>query len=78
MLYVIMNLINNKMKKYTLITDNNKIIIQKAEYIEDGWYIEINNEGISLYEIPQFGGNPILIGQFSTINKAIEKAESLI
>jgi len=33
-----------------------KITIQEAEYIEDGFYIEVVGKEITLYEIPYGGG----------------------
>ena len=44
------------MKKYIMFEKYDKLIIQKADYIEDGWYIEIVDNIITLYEIPLHGG----------------------
>lgn len=65
------------MEKYVLLVKDGKVIIQKSEYIEDGWYIEVLDERIILWEIPQFGGEPYIIDEFSTIIQAIQKGESL-
>jgi hypothetical protein len=53
------------------------ITIQPANYIEDGWYIEIVHNEITLYEIPQFGGKPIRISGHNTLMGAIEAANRL-
>lgn len=55
----------------------NKITIQSAPYIEDGCYIEIIHNEITLWEIPYGGGEPIRIGGYNTLLGAIEKANSL-
>ena len=44
------------MDKYTLFLKDGKITIQEAEYIEDGFYIEVVGKEITLYEIPYGGG----------------------
>jgi hypothetical protein len=53
------------------------ITIQSARYIEDGWYIEIIGDDISLYEIPFGGGEPMVIGKYNTLLSAIEAANKL-
>lgn len=53
------------------IDSNNKITIQSAKYIEDGWYVEIVENKITLFEIPYGGGGTIEIGKFMTISEAI-------
>lgn len=65
------------MEKYVAIVKNAKIIIQKAEYIEDGFYIEIEGKKITLFEIPMFGGEEKEIGEFATVIEAIEKIKTL-
>ena len=66
------------MRKLTLyIHDNNKIQIQRADYIEDGWFIEIKDNMFLVYEIPQGGGNDEFIGTYDSLLSAIEKAEKL-
>lgn len=57
-----------------LFDGDNSIRIQSANYIEDGWYIEIIGNVISLWEIPYGGGEPIKIGDFSTVASAIYAA----
>lgn len=65
------------MDKYVVLIKDGVITIQAAEYIEDGWYIEIINDEITLYEIPQFGGVPIKIDRFNTLLGAIQAANNL-
>ena len=57
--------------------DGEKIIIQSAKYIEDGWYIEILHNEITLWEIPYGGGEPIRINGFITVAGAIHAAGRL-
>jgi len=56
---------------------NNSVRIQTANYIEDGWYIEIIGNEITLYEIPYGGGEPIKVGDFLTVAGAIHAAGRL-
>ena len=66
------------MKKYTVyIHDDNKIQLQRADYIEDGWYIDIIGGKFLLYDITQYGGNEEFIEVYDSLISAIEKAESL-
>ena len=66
------------MNQYVLIHEENKIIIQDSSYIEDGWCIEVIDNIINLYEIPMFGGEPILIkSNCASILEAIELGNSL-
>jgi len=55
----------------------NKIIIQKADYIEDGWYIEIEGSIITLFEIPTGGGEESVIGCYDTILEAVNAGKLL-
>ena len=57
--------------------DGEKVIIQSANYIEDGWYIEILHTEITLWEIPYGGGEPIRINSFITVAGAIHAAGRL-
>lgn len=50
----------------------NKITIQRASFIEDGWYVEQVDGVISLFEIPYGGGEPIKIGMFNDLISAIK------
>lgn len=53
------------------------IQIQRAEYIEDGWFIIVHKDTIQLYEIPLGGGEAILVKSFPTLLEAIKFGESL-
>ena len=50
--------------------------IQRAEYIEDGWYVEIG-EKFNVFEIPQYGGDPQHIAEYDNIKDAMDLALSL-
>ncbi len=67
----------NTLDKYIMFLENGKITIQEAEYIEDGWYIEIINEEITLFEIPLGGGIERKIGIYKSIIEAIKKTKLL-
>ena len=54
------------------IIQGNKITFQKANYIEDGWYVEQIDEDISLWEIPYGGGEPMRIGGYYDLISAIK------
>ncbi len=60
-----------------LFDGNNKVIMQSANYIEHGWYIEIIGNEITLFEIPYGGGEPIKINNYLTISGAISAANRL-
>ena len=57
--------------------DGEKVVIQSANYIEDGWYIEIIHNEITLWEIPYGGGEPIRVSGFLTVAGAIHAAGRL-
>ena len=66
------------MDKYTMfLAQDGKITIQEAEYIEDGFYIEVVGEEITLYEIPLYGGEGQEIGKYGSILDAIEYSKKL-
>jgi len=65
------------MERFIMFLENGKITIQKSEYIDDGWYIEIIGNIITLYEIPLFGGDVQVIGEFGTLIDAINKGNNL-
>ncbi len=48
--------------------------IQKAPYIEDGWYIENFADGWTLFEIPLYGGQPQEIGKYPSFEAAYKNA----
>lgn len=60
-----------------LFDGDNSVRIQPANYIEDGWYIDVIGDEITLYEIPYGGGDPIKIGDFLTVAGAIHAAGRL-
>lgn len=65
------------MEKYIAYIKDGIITIQRSTYIEDGWFIEINKNIISLIEIPYGGGEPIDVGTYNTLLEAIQVGESL-
>lgn len=65
------------MEKYVLILKGDKIQIQKAAYIEDGFYIEVIGGDITLFEIPLYGGEEREVGKFNTLIEAFKYAETL-
>ena len=60
-----------------LFDGDNSVRIQSANYIEDGCYIDIIGNEITLWEIPYGGGEPIKIGDFLTVAGAIHAAGGL-
>lgn len=50
------------------------ITLQSAEYIEDGWYIRIEDDKITVYDIPLGGGRDEKIGVFATLEQALMDA----
>lgn len=65
------------MEKFSCFLKDDKIIIQEADYIEDGCYIEIIGKDISLYEIPYGGGEVMCIGKFESLIEAIDYSKTL-
>jgi len=54
------------------------IVIQSADYIEDGWVIYCKPSGqIELKEIPFGGGEEVHVGFYETIQQAYQIALSL-
>lgn len=58
-------------------TADGRMTVQAKEYIEDGWFIEIDKEYIALHEIPIGGGEPQFIGEFKTLPEAVDAALKL-
>lgn len=56
---------------------DNKITLQKANYVEDGNLIKIDGNKIELYEIPCGGGYENFVGKFNTIIEAIAEGDTL-
>lgn len=51
---------------------------QPAPYIEDGWFIETHPDGtFKVCEIPQYGGDSCVQGEFTSFQLAYEFALSL-
>lgn len=65
------------MDNLVLINKEDKIIIQKAAYIEHGSYIEIKGIEIALWEIPYGGGEPYLVDKYGTLEDAISNMNKL-
>jgi len=65
------------MDKYIMFVKDGKITIQEADYIEDGWYVEVIGGRITLYEIPLHGGKERTIGTYNTILDAINTGNAL-
>jgi len=66
------------MNKYTLYEEGGIITIQKADYIEDGGYLEIIDGNITLIEIPPFGGEPQKINEFKNLHFALKELDAQI
>ena len=61
----------------TYVDENGVVTIQPAEYIEDGWVIEVSGASIRLFEIPHGGGEQMLVDSYDTIIDAIRAAKLL-
>jgi hypothetical protein len=59
-------------------TRGESIIFQHAEYIEDGWYIELTDGVFVVREIPMGGGDEIIIGSCKSFNEALKIGQELI
>ncbi len=57
--------------------EDGSLLIQKSEYIEDGWFIHKKENGFHLYEIPCFGGEESLIDVYSDFESAYSSAMEL-
>ena len=71
------NTIERMEKIGSIFYDGHKFIIQSADYIEHGWFIEIDGSVISLKEIPYAGGESVHIETFQTLAEAIEASNEL-
>lgn len=65
------------MEKGVFYKKGNTFILQEAEYIEDGFYIEIKGNEFILFEIPLGGGEPIEIDTFYDLSYAIDYKNTL-
>lgn len=59
------------------IIQGNKITFQRANYIEDGWYVEQIDEDIILWEIPYGGGEPQKVCGYHDLISAIKAGTEL-
>lgn len=59
------------------IIKGNKITFQRANYIEDGWYVEQIDEDIMLWEIPYGGGEPQKVRGYHDLISAIKAGTEL-
>ena len=51
------------------------VVLQRAIFIEDGWFIKIYPEKIELWEIPLYGsGEADLVENFSSVEEAYKYA----
>ena len=51
--------------------------IQRAEYIEDGWYIKVYDYHCEAWEIAQYGGNEECIAEDVSLDQAFEIIKTL-
>ena len=65
------------MEKLILYVKEDYLQIQRAEYIEDGWFIRIYGTKVKLYEIPYGGGKENNVGVFESIQDALDYRISL-
>lgn len=66
------------MDKLFAIYDSDGILtIQRAEYIEDGWYIKNICDSWILFEIPQYGGEAQFIDNYPDFHTAYKAAKEL-
>lgn len=56
---------------------NGIVIIQEEKYLQYGWFIYIQDNIISLKEIPYGGGEEIHVNTFTSILEAIEAGKKL-
>ena len=72
------NYITMETETYYLHMQNGIIVIQESKYLEHGWFVYIENNIISLKEIPYGGGQEIHIGTYASIEEAIIAGKSLV
>ena len=63
--------------KYVIHVKDKCLHIQRAEYIEDGWYIIYKDELFTVVEIKPYGGKEDYLDDFTCLIDAIKYAESL-
>ena len=54
-----------------LIQNEKSIIIQRRPYIEDGCYIELIGNEITIWEIPSGGGEPVFHSRYPNLPSAL-------
>lgn len=57
--------------------DNGKLTVQPTIYIEDAWYLELENGLWHVFEIPEGGGEDRLIDSSPSFDVAFEIAINL-
>lgn len=62
---------------YIFINNNGEITFQPAPYIEDGWYIKLNDGYYEVWYIPQYGGFDGMVEKFFKFEDAYKFAEGL-
>lgn len=65
------------MKNLCLIWGDDYISIQERPYIEDGWYIRVLGRSFVVFEINTAGGVDEQIGEYSTLQEALERTTTL-
>jgi hypothetical protein len=65
-------------KKMTAYIEDGVLTLQRADYIEDGIYItKADGEGWKVFEIPQYGGDEYLVGEYPSLQMALDEAAKL-
>ena len=65
-------------KLYVQDLQDGGLILQEAEYIDDGWFIELQMDGMFyLYDIPMGGGRESLVGRYPTLISAIDESKKI-
>lgn len=67
----------NETETYYCHIQNGIVIIQENKYLEHGWFVHIEDNIISLKEIPYGGGQEIHVNTFISITEAIEAGKQL-
>ena len=62
---------------YIIINNNSEVIFQRAPYIEDGWYIKLQDGYYEVWDIPLGGGYDGMVDKFFNFEDAYKFAEGL-
>lgn len=62
---------------YIFIHNNGEVTFQDAPYIEDGWYIKLNDGYYEVWEIVQYGDGENMQGKFFEFSDAYKFARNL-